>query len=203
LAKAELVLAESRTADARTQSSNEFWTSSPLKPLLEHVKAEPNDRWAIGIIASLAKAEADSLNLEAAPAATARITQLHVLADAYARHALKQEAKPTHLRKQALEVAFARAYEEGRYEDAVLWGRELVNIKRSAKDRYNLGLAYGRLGQLADAAREFESSIDCDGRYLPPYVSLLKLCDRLNTEPPPGLVQRAVVLSKYWQSQIE
>jgi len=141
-----------------------------LADLLELNGQRNDDAMILSTIAQLARKKAESSLNEAQ---NRQVIQNHwQIAGQYASQVLSSESSATGNRKAALEVIAAKQFSEGDFQNAASSYRELVRIRRSAIDWYNLGLCYGRLKQFAEAEQSFIQAIRIDGTYTPPYRSL-------------------------------
>ncbi|MCM2370439.1 cytochrome c family protein [Aporhodopirellula aestuarii] len=170
----------------REKGSDSPRPQSPLRDLIAHAKDSPSDLDVLVHIALLARWEAEWLSMHPSETSEQESSQRWQVAGAYAERVIRVEPSPNDNRKKALDVLFDVHYAAQQYADAVAAGRELVASKRSEIHQYNLGLALGKIRRFPEAEHAFKESIRIDGRYLQPYLSLIKLYQAID----PALADR-------------
>jgi len=103
------------------------------------------------------------------------VERLSQQASDQARIILRLEPSPTSAQETALLILSAEAAERGNFEEAVDYYERLIEIRRDHTVLYNLGLAYGQLGRIADAANALGESIRIQPSFSPSYRSLSRL----------------------------
>lgn len=93
----------------------------------------------------------------------------------YAVTALDDSTIDHHARVSALEVLARKQFQFGEYQSAAETYNQLVSLRRSAIDLYNLGLVYGKLQNFGAAEQAFRRAVELDPSYPLPYRSLAKL----------------------------
>lgn len=183
------------SGDKRTQAlATAFWALGAIKPkevsgtvtdrtlndLLDLSLGRQDDAKILSTIAQLARKKAERLPPEMNNPQI--LEQYWETAGRYAAMTLALTSEPTEDRKHALEIMGAKQFEVGNFASAAQSYQELVTIRRSAIDWYNLGLCFGRLKQFTDAQRAFAEAIRIDGTYAPPYLSLSILYASINPQ---------------------
>lgn len=93
----------------------------------------------------------------------------------YASRALGDPAIGHDARVAALEVLARQQYHFGEFRAAAKTYNQLVSLRRSAIDLYNLGLVQGKLQDFVAAEQAFRRAVEIDPSYPLPYRSLSKL----------------------------
>ena len=100
----------------------------------------------------------------------------------YARRALDEPDIELDARVGALEMLANQQYHSADYAGSVESYQQLVQLRRSAIDHYNLGISLGKLGQFNAAEQAFREAIRINPSYPLPYRSLSKLYRSLNIQ---------------------
>ena len=172
--------------ELRDIKQNEFpshLSDQTANDLLALAPDDASDAKLLATIAQLARKNAEALPSEAN---SSQAIADWDLAERYASQTLRLESAPTESRKAALEVIASTRFNDGDFQKASEAYGELVGIRRSAIDWYNLGLCFGRLKRFNDAERAFVEATRVDASYTPPYRSLAILYSSFN----PALSER-------------
>ena len=98
----------------------------------------------------------------------------------YANRVLAANKIPHDARVNALEVLANRQYDNGDFLEASKSYVTLTELRRSAIDFFNLGLCFGKLGQLGPAEQSLREAIRIDPSYPLPYRSMSVLYRNLD-----------------------
>ncbi len=120
----------------------------------------------LSLLARLARYQADRVQSE-------QESKQHLSrAGQYASQALANQSIGHHERTHALEVLASAQYGGGAYAASLATYQQLVTLRRSAIDHYNLGISFGKLRQFRFAEQAFREAIRIDASYPLPYRSL-------------------------------
>jgi tetratricopeptide (TPR) repeat protein len=181
LQRAEAV-AEVAWAVQRAREGEYDWLDSPSLDdgLLKVLQVNPDDAYAHSLLSRMYRLKADRLAARGTPSDDIRLAELWDKVESHAKTALPLEKRPVNAREVALQ---SLAHQQIHAEDHAAAARslaELVQMRRSAVDWYNLGLCYGKLRRSSDAEKAFRQAIRLDGTYVAPYRSLSILYRRVN-----------------------
>jgi hypothetical protein len=133
--------------------------------LVKSLTDKPSAR-ELTALALLARSQAEA-------AASAQESTSHRLrSGSYASQALADRSIGYHARVNALEVLASQQHEAGEHTAAIATYRQLVTLRRSTIDHYNLGISLGKLRQFDLAEEAFHQAIRIDASYPLPYRSL-------------------------------
>ncbi len=175
-------IAEAAWAVQRAREGEYDWLDAPSLDdgLLKVLEVNPDDAYAHSMLSRVYRLKADRLAATGTPSDDIRLAELWDKVARHAKTALPLEKRPVGAREVALQ---ALAHQQIHAEDYAAAARslaELVQMRRSAVDWYNLGLCYGKLRRSSDAEKAFRQAIRLDGTYVAPYRSLSILYRRVN-----------------------
>lgn len=109
------------------------------------------------------------------PAIIQAIDQQRELSGRYAVTALRKGTKPTKIRQEMLEALADKMMIDRAFDQAIPLYQELTQIRRNAKDWYNLAICLVQVQQIGDAEAALQQAIQIDGAYAKAYATLAKI----------------------------